>query len=180
MHDSYQSLVNNVSGLCEIFWGLLYSNTRNTFPPVWWTCLQIEFDSGFFAVDCTSLMSKLWRSQWNVPPMNLLPLLCMQCVRQGWWDNQLWMNLSCMWRDDLLLILINLTKLVSVQVSELNLTFLLLTLTVHGPIKLIGTSSQGAISFSVQAVGHSLCQTTFVTGKCSNLNPSIVYLDLVW
>ena len=35
------------------------------------------------------------------------------------------------------------------HVSTLNSTFLLLTLTIHGPIKSIATSSQGAVWISV-------------------------------
>jgi len=53
-------------------------------------------------------------------------------------------------------ILINSTRFnaVSIQVSALNSIFLLLTLTVHGPIKSIATTSQGSVHISLS--GNSL------------------------
>jgi hypothetical protein len=60
------------------------------------------------------------------------------------------MNLSRMCLAVLLSMRISLTKFeaVSMQVNALNSTCQPLTLTFHGPIKLMATSSQGAIQTS--------------------------------
>ena len=82
--------------------------------------------------------------------MNSPPLSCRHLTGQGYRQSQLCVNLSRMYLAVLLSMRISLTRFeaVSMQVNALNLTCQPLTLTFHGPIKLMATSSQGAIRTS--------------------------------
>jgi hypothetical protein len=82
--------------------------------------------------------------------MNLPPLSCRHHTGQGYQQSQLCMNLSHVCLAVLLSIWISLTKFeaVSIQVNALNSTCQQLTLTFHDPIKMMVTSSQGAIHTS--------------------------------
>ncbi len=78
--------------------------------------------------------------------MNSPPLSCRHCTGKGYQQKQLCVNLSRMCLAVLLSMWISLTRFeaVSMQVNALNSTCQPLTLTFHGPIKLMATSSQGA------------------------------------
>jgi hypothetical protein len=82
--------------------------------------------------------------------MNSLPLSCRHRTGQGYQQSQLCVNLSHMCLAVLLSMRISLIRFeaVSTQVNALNSTCQPLTLTFHGPIKLMATSSQGAIRTS--------------------------------
>jgi hypothetical protein len=82
--------------------------------------------------------------------MNSPPLSCRHCTGQGYQQSQLCVNLTRMCLAVLLPTWISLTKFeaVSMQVDSLNSTCRPLTLTFHGPIKSMATSSQGAIRTS--------------------------------
>ena len=102
--------------------------------------------------------------------------------RPGVASNQLWTNLSLMCQEVLLSILINSTKFdaVSMQVNTLNSTLWLLIFTVHGPIKSIATSSQGAIYISLSGNSPYPLPDNLCLWQCSHLNLSIVYWRLEW
>jgi hypothetical protein len=82
--------------------------------------------------------------------MNSPPLSCRQRTGRGYQQSQLCVNLSHMCLAILLSTRISLTRseAISMQVNALNSTCQPLTLTFHGPIKLMATSSQGAIRTS--------------------------------
>ena len=69
-------------------------------------------------------------------------------------------------------ILINSTRFdaVSMHLSALNSTFLLLTLTVHGPIKLIASSSQGVVRISLSGNNPQPLPDSLCLWQCSHLN----------
>jgi hypothetical protein len=75
--------------------------------------------------------------------MNSPPLSCRHRTGQGYQQSQLCVNLSRMCLAVLLTMQISLTRFeaVSLQVNALNSTCRPLTLTFHGPIKLMVTSS---------------------------------------
>ncbi len=82
--------------------------------------------------------------------MNSPPLSCRNHTGQGCQQNQLCVNLSGMCLAVLLSTQISSTKFeaVSMQVNVLSSTCRPLTLTFYGPIKLMATSSRGAIHTS--------------------------------
>jgi hypothetical protein len=82
--------------------------------------------------------------------MNLPPLSCRHRTGQVCQQSQLCVNLSRTCLAALLSTQISSTKFeaVSMQVNALNSTCQPLTLTFHGPVKLMATSSQGAICTS--------------------------------
>ncbi len=82
--------------------------------------------------------------------MNSPPLSCRHRTGQGYQQSQLCVNLSRMCSAVLLSMQISLTrfKAISMQVNALNSTCGPLTLTFHSLIKLMATSSQGAIRTS--------------------------------
>ena len=79
--------------------------------------------------------------------MNFPPLSWTHLIGHGYLASHDCMNLLRMCNDVLLYMWTNLTRLdaVSMHVNALNLTLRPLTFTVQGPIKLMATSSQGAI-----------------------------------
>jgi hypothetical protein len=87
--------------------------------------------------------------------MNSSPLSCRHRAGGGHQQSKLYVNLSRMCLAALLSTRISLTKFeaVSMQVNALNSTCRPLTLTFHGPIKLMATSSQGAIHTSLVWIG---------------------------
>ncbi len=92
-------------------------------------------------VEHTSLMLKISNSHWKFCPINSLPLSCRHCTGWGYWQSKLCMNLSCMCLAVLLSTWISLPrfKAISMQVNALNSICWPLTLTFHGPIKLMAT-----------------------------------------
>jgi hypothetical protein len=82
--------------------------------------------------------------------MNSPPLSCRHRTGRGYQQSQLCVNLSRMCLAVLLSMRISPArfKAVSMQVNTLNSTCQPLTLTFHGPIKSMATSSQGAIRTS--------------------------------
>ncbi len=83
-------------------------------------------------------------------PMNSPPLSCRHCTEQGYQQSQLCVNLSRICLAVLLSMQISSTrfKAISMQVIALNSTCQPFTLTFHGPIKSMATSSHGAICSS--------------------------------
>ncbi len=127
--------------------GFVCTSVLGTLVTVWCILSQIALDCGFLLVEHTFLMLKISNSHWKFCPMNSPPLSCRHRTGQGYQKNQLCVNLSHMCLAVLLSMWISLTRLkaVSMQVNALNSTCWPLTLTFHGPIKLMVTSSQGAI-----------------------------------
>jgi hypothetical protein len=82
--------------------------------------------------------------------MSSPPLSCRHHTGRGYQQSQLCVNLSRMCLAVLLSMRISSTRFeaVSMQVNALNSTCGPLTLTFYGPIKLMATSSQGAICTS--------------------------------
>jgi hypothetical protein len=82
--------------------------------------------------------------------MNSPPLSCRHRTGQEYQQSQLCVTLSRMCLAVLLLMQISSTRFeaVSMQVNALNSTCQPLTLTFHSPIKLMATSSHGAICTS--------------------------------
>ncbi len=130
--------------------GLVCTSVLSTLFTVWCILSQIVLDCGFLLVEHTSLMLKISNSHWKFCPMNSPPLSCRHCTGRGYLQSQLCVNLSCMCLAVLLSMRISSTRFesVSMQVNALNSTCQPLTLTFHGPIKLMMTSSQGAICTS--------------------------------
>ncbi len=130
--------------------GLVCISVLSTLVTVWCILSQIALDCGFLLVEHTWLMLKISNSHWKFWPMNSHPLSCRHCTGQGYQQSQLCVNLSRMCLAVLLSMQISLTrfKAVLMQVNALISTCQPLTLTFHGPIKLMATSSQGAIHTS--------------------------------
>ncbi len=130
--------------------GLVCTSVLSTSVTVWCILSQIALDCAFLLVEHTSLMLKISNSHWKFCPMNSPPLSCRHCTGQGCRQSQLCVNLSRMCLAVLLSTRINSTRFeaVSMQVYALNSTCQPLTLTFHGPIKLMGASSKGAIHTS--------------------------------
>ncbi len=131
-------------------WGLLCTSVLSTLVTVWCILSQIALDCGFLLVEHTSLMLKISNSHWKFCLMNSPPLSCRHCTGWGYWQSQLCVNLSHMCSAVLLSMRISSTKFeaVSMQVNAMNSTCQPLTLTFHGQIKLMATSSHGAIRTS--------------------------------
>jgi hypothetical protein len=130
--------------------GLVCTSVLSTLATVWCILSQIALDCGFLLVEHTSLMLKISNSHWKFYLMNSPPLSCRHCTGRGYQQSQLCVNLSCMCLAFLLSARNSSTrfKAVSMQVNALNSTCQPLTLTFHGPIKMMATSSQGAIRTS--------------------------------
>ncbi len=112
--------------------------------------------------------------------MNSPPLSCRHCTGHGYQQSQLCVNLSRMCLAVLLSTRISLTKCeaVSMQVNALNSTCQPLTLTFHGPIKLMATSSQGEIRTSCWVGDHAHGLLIYAFG---NLCTSIYQCDsAIW
>ncbi len=129
---------------------LVCTSVLNTAVTVWCIISQIALYCGFLLVEHTLLMLKIFNIHWKFCPMNSPPLSCRHCTGQGYQQSQLCMNLSRMCSAVLLSTWISSTKFkaISMQVNALNSTCQQLTLTFHGPIKFMATSSQGAIRTS--------------------------------
>ncbi len=147
--------VANASSIMSLAWvilhgGLVCTSVLSTLFTVWCTLSQIALDCGLLLVEHTSLMQKISNSHWKFSLMNSPPLSCRHCTGRGYRQSQLWLNLPRMCLAILLSTQISLTKFeaVSMQVNALKSTCQPLTLTFHGPIKLMATSSQGAIHTS--------------------------------
>ncbi len=129
--------------------GLVCTSVLSTIVTVWCILSQIALDCGFLLVKHTSLMLKISNSHWKFCPMNSPPLSCRHCTGWGYQQSQLCVNLSRMCSAVLLSMRISSTKFeaISMQVNALNSTCWPL-MTFHGPIKLMETSSHGAIRTS--------------------------------
>ncbi len=130
--------------------GLVCTSVLSTLFTVWCILSQIALDCRFLLVEHISLMLKISNSHWKFCPMNSPPLSCRHCTGRGYGQSQLCVNLSCMCLAVLSSTQISLTKIeaIPMQVNALNSSCWPLTLTFHGPIKSMGTSSQGAIRTS--------------------------------
>ncbi len=130
--------------------GLVCTSVLSTLFTVWCILSQIALDCGFLLVKHTSLMLKISNSRWKFCPMNSPPLSCRHRTGWGYQQSQLWVNLSRVCSAVLLSTRISLTRFeaISIQIKALNSIFWPLTLTFHGPIKWMATSSQGAIHTS--------------------------------
>ncbi len=144
--------VASASSIMSLAWvifcgGLVCTSVLSKLLTVWCILSQIALDCGFLLVEHTSLMLKISNTYWKFCQMNLPPFSCRHCTEQGYQQSQLCVNLSRMCLAVLLSKWICLTKFeaVSMQVNALNSTSQQLTLTFHGPIKSMLTSSQGAI-----------------------------------
>ncbi len=147
--------VASASSIMSLAWvifcgGLVCTSVLCTLVTVWCILSQIALDCGFSLVEHTSLMLKISNSHWKSCPMNSPPLSCRHCTGRGYQQSQLCVNLSRMCLAVLLSMQISSTRFgaVSMQVNALNSTCWPLTLTFHGPIKLMATSSRGAICTS--------------------------------
>ncbi len=147
--------VASSSSIMSLAWvilcgGLVCTSVFRTLFTVWCILSQIALDCGFLLVEHTSLMLKISNSHWKFCPMNLPPLSCRHHIGQGYQQSQLCMNLPHMCLAVILSTQISSTKfkVVSIQVYALNSTCWPLTLTFHGPIKSMATSSQSAIRTS--------------------------------
>ncbi len=147
--------VASASSIMTLAWVIFYgqlvcTSVLSTLVTVWCILSQIALDCGFLLVEHTSLMLKISNSHWNFCPINSPLLSCRHCTGWGYRQSQLCVNLSRMCLAVFLSMQISLTrfKAVSMQVNALNSTCQPLTLTFHGPIKLMATSSQGAIRTS--------------------------------
>ncbi len=147
--------VANALSIMSLAWvifcgGLVCTSVLSTLVTVWCILSQIALDCGFLLVEHTSLMLKISNSHWKFCLMNLPPLLCRHCTGQGYQQSQLCMNLSCICSAVLLSTRISSTKFeaVSLHVNALNSTCWPSTVNFHGRIKLMATSSQGAICTS--------------------------------
>ncbi len=144
--------VASASSVMSLAWvilhgGLVCTSVLSTLFTVWCILSQIALDSGFLLVEHTSLMLKI---SWKFCPMNSLLLSCKHCTGQGHQQRQLWLYLSQICLAVLLSTWISSTEFeaISIQVNALNATCRPLTLTFHGPIKLMATFSHGAICSS--------------------------------
>ncbi len=130
--------------------GLVCTSVLSTLFMVWCILSQIALDCEFLLVEHTSLMLKISKSHLKFCPMNSPPLSCKHRTLQGYQHSQLWMNLSRICLAVLLSTQMTSTEFeaVSIQVNSLNSTCRPLTLTFHGTIKSMATSSQGVICTS--------------------------------
>ncbi len=147
--------VASASSIMSLAWvichgGLEHTSVLSTLVTVWCIHSQIALDCGFLLVEHTSLMLKISNSHWKFCPMNSPHLSCRHCTGQGYQQSQFCVNLSRMCSAVLLSMRISSTRFeaVSMQVNASNSTCWPLTLTFHGQIKLMATSSQGAIRTS--------------------------------
>ncbi len=150
MHCIDQCIIYYVSSLSHICGGLVCTSVLSTLVTVWCFLSQIALDCGYLLVEHTSLMLKISNSHWKFCPINSPPLSCIHCIGRGYQQSQLCVNMSRMCLAVLLSMRISLTRFeaVSMQVNSLSSTCWPLTLTFHGPFKLMATSSQGAIHTS--------------------------------
>ncbi len=130
--------------------GLVCTSVLSILVTVWCILSQIALDCKFWLVEHTSLMLKISNSHWNFCPMISSSL---SFRHHTWWEyhqRQLCVSLSRMCLAVLLSTRISSTifKAIWMQVNALNSTCQPLTLTFHGLIKLMATSSQGAIRTS--------------------------------
>ncbi len=116
--------LTSASSIMSLAWvifcgGLVYTSVLSTLVTVWCILSQIALDCGFFLVEHTSLMLKIYNSHWKFCPMNSPPLSCRHCTGHGYQQSQLCVNLSRMCRAVLLSKRISLTRFeaVSMQVN---------------------------------------------------------------
>lgn len=121
------------------------SSVLSTLPTIWCILSQIAFDCGFLDVVGWSWIPVCSNNSWNAHPVNSPPLSCTHFVGHGYQLNQWFWNICCMWFDVLFSIRMSSTRLVtgSIHIKALNSIVRSPILIVHGPIKLMRTSSQG-------------------------------------
>ena len=126
-----------------------------------------------------NLTLNIFSSHWNSCPMNSPLLSCTHRMGRGYLDSQDCTNLFLTWEAVLLSIWINSTKLeaVSIHVSLLNSTSFPCPLTFHEPIRLMETSSQGAIHRSRSGNKPNLLPGNLCLRQCSHRCLSIVSLS---
>ncbi len=125
--------------------GLVYTSVLSKLFTVWCILLQIALDWGFLLVEQTFMTLNISNNHWKFCLMNSPPLSCKH--RTGWGYQH---NLSQRCLVVLLSTHMSLTKFegVSMRVNALNSTSQPLTLTFHGSIKSMVTSSHSAIHTS--------------------------------
>ncbi len=164
-----------------IFCGeLVYTSVLSTLVTVWCILSQIALDCKFLLVEHTSLMLKISNSHWKFCLMNTPPLSCRHHTGWGYRQSQLSVNLSRMCLAVLLSTWISLTRFeaISMQVNALNSTCWPLTLTFHGPIKLMATSPRVQSAPLVWVGDHNHGLLTYAFG---NLCTSISQCDsAIW
>ncbi len=131
--------------------GLVCTSVLSTLFTVWCILSQIALDWGFLLVEQKSLILNISNNHWKFCPVNSPPLSCKHCTRWGYWNIQLWVNLSqiclaVLWSTQMSSMKFDA---VSMQVNVLNSTSWPLTFTLHGPFKSMATSFQGAIRTSL-------------------------------
>ncbi len=121
--------VASASSIVSLAWvifhgGLVCSSVLSTLVTVWCILSQTALDCGFLLVEYTSLILKISNSNWKFCPMNSPPLSCRHHTGRGYWQSQLWVNLSHMCLAVLLSTWISLTRFeaISMQVNALNST----------------------------------------------------------
>eukprot|EP00970_Alexandrium_tamarense_P009321 scaffold1847_cov121-Alexandrium_tamarense.AAC.1 len=126
--------------------GVVCKSVLKMLPTVWCILSHIALDCGLRLVVGTSLMFNRAKILWNSYPVNSPPLSWMHRFGSGYLANQACSNLRRTCFAVLLSMRINSTKFDtgSMHVKALNSYFWLLISMVHGPIKSIATSSQGA------------------------------------